>query len=565
MPKLTEREIFDAARQIAAPDQRRLYLSRACADDGALLARLEALLRVYDEDITFLESPAVPRSARAVREGPGTRIGPYELIEVLGEGGFGIVFVAEQREPVRRLVALKIVKPGMDTREVVARFEAERQALAMMDHPNIARVFDGGTTESGRPYFVMELVKGVPITQYCQEHELSPRDRLHLMATVCQSAQHAHQKGVIHRDLKPTNVLVAAYDGLPVPKIIDFGVAKALGERLTDRTPLTNFGGIVGTLEYMSPEQAEFSAHDIDTRADIYSLGVLLYELLTGTTPLTRERLKQAGMSEALRLIREEEPPKPSSRLSELQRVRGQISAQRKLEPERLTRDLRGDLDWIVMKALEKDRDRRYQTANGLARDIERYLNDEPVEACPPSARYRLRKLLRRHRGPAVAVCTVLAVLVGGITTTSWGFLSARAAQGHAEENFELAKDAVDDYLNKVTEDPELKRTNFNSLRKKLLESAVPFYQRLVERKPGDAAQEAARGRAYGRLGVLRGQIGEAAEALADFEQMLAIFAKLSAEFPAVPQYRESLADARNSLALLLARLGKRHEAQAAH
>jgi eukaryotic-like serine/threonine-protein kinase len=572
MPKLDERLIFNTACQIEARDARSAYLRQACADDQALLARLDRLLRAYDND-GFLKLPAVPEIsfAPAVLEGAGTQIGTYKLVEKIGEGGFGIVFVAEQQQPVRRLVALKIVKPGMDTREVVARFEAERQALAMMDHPNIAHVFDGGTTESGRPYFVMELVKGVPITHYCDEQQLTPRDRLALLATVCQAVQHAHQKGVIHRDIKPTNVLVAAYDGVPVPKIIDFGVAKALGERLTERTLVTSYGGIVGTLEYMSPEQAEFNARDVDTRADIYSLGVLLYELLTGTTPLTRERLKQAAMIEALRLVREEDPPKPSTRLSEPGRARTTVSAQRKIEPEKRVRELRGDLDWIVMKALEKDRDRRYQTANGLARDIERFLHDEPVEACPPSAHYRFRKLLRRHRGPAVAVGTVLIVLLAGIATTSWGFLSARAAQRRteenqrrAEENFELAKDAVDDYLNKVTEDPELKRTNF-SLRKKLLESAVPFYERLVERKPGDAAQEAAHGNAYGRLGDLRRQMGETEEALVDYERMRAIFTRLSAEFPAEPQYRESLADARNSLALLLTRLGKRGKAKAAH
>lgn len=270
------------------------------------------------------------------------------------------------------MVAMKIVKPGMDTREVVARFEAERQAQAIMEHPNIARVFDGGTTDSGRPYFVMELVKGVPITRILRRAPaFSARSRLVLVATVCSAVQHAHQKGVIHRDIKPTNVLVAAYDGQPVTKIIDFGVAKALGERLTERTLATSFGGIVGTLEYMSPEQAEFNARDIDTRADIYSLGVLLYELLTGTTPLSREQLKQAAITEALRLIREEDPPKPSTRLSESNRARASISAQRRIEYEKLAGELRGDLDWIVMKALDKDRDRRYQTANGLARDIE--------------------------------------------------------------------------------------------------------------------------------------------------------------------------------------------------
>jgi serine/threonine protein kinase/WD40 repeat protein len=435
MPKLDEQLIFNTACGIEAGDARALYLKQACADDRVLLARLERLLRVCENDV-FLRLPTVPEIsfAPAIQEGAGTRIGPYTLVEKIGEGGFGIVFVAEQQQPVRRLVALKIVKPGMDTREVVARFEAERQALAMMDHPNIAHVFDGGTTESGRPYFVMELVKGVPITQYCDEHELTPRDRLVLIEAVCLAVQHAHQKGVIHRDLKPTNVLVAAYDGVPVPKIIDFGIAKALGERLTDRTLVTSFGGIVGTLEYMSPEQAEFNARDVDTRADIYSLGVLLYELLTGTTPLSRERLKQAAMIEALRLIREEEPPRPSTRLSESTHAETTVSEQRKIEPEKLIRELRGDLDWIVMKALEKDRDRRYQTANGLARDIERYLHNEPVEACPPSMVYRLRTFARRNKATLAAGGLISAALILGTMASCYFALKASARAREADD-----------------------------------------------------------------------------------------------------------------------------------
>ncbi|HVC98974.1 MAG TPA: serine/threonine-protein kinase, partial [Pirellulales bacterium] len=430
MPKLDERAIFDTARRIGAPDARIAYLKQACDDDPNLMERVQALLRVHDDDGAFLKFPAVsPIIVAAVNEGPGTRIGSYKLVEQIGEGGFGVVFLAEQQQPIRRIVALKIVKPGMDTREVVARFEAERQALAMMEHPSIARVFDGGTTNSGRPYFVMELVKGAPITRYCDEQQLTPRHRLALVATVCQAVQHAHQKGVIHRDLKPTNVLVAAYDGVPVPKIIDFGVAKALGERLTERTLATSFGGIVGTLEYMSPEQAEFNARDVDTRADIYSLGVLLYELLTGTTPLTRERLKQTAIAEALRLIREEDPPKPSTRLSESKRALASVSAQRKLEPERLTRELRSDLDWIVMKALDKDRDRRYKTANGLARDIERYLNDEPVEACPPSAAYKLRKFAHKNRKLLWAAAAFALLLIAATTVSAWLAFQATLAE----------------------------------------------------------------------------------------------------------------------------------------
>jgi tetratricopeptide (TPR) repeat protein/serine/threonine protein kinase len=358
-----------------------------------------------------------PDPAPASQEGPGATIGPYKLLELIGEGGMGAVWMAEQREPVQRKVALKIIKAGMDTRQVVARFEAERQALALMDHPNIATVFDGGTTSSGRPYFVMELVKGVPITRYCDEHRLTPRERLELFLPVCHAIQHAHTKGIIHRDVKPANILVAPYDGRPVPKIIDFGVAKATGRRLTERTLFTGFGAVIGTFEYMSPEQAELNNQDIDTRSDIYALGVLLYELLTGTTPLSRERLKQAAFTDVLRIIREEEPARPSTRLSESKDTLPSIAAQRHMEPAKLTKLVHGELDWIVMKALEKDRNRRYETANGLATDVQHYLADEAVQACPPSVAYRFRKFARRNKARLALgglVLFFLVVLGGG-------------------------------------------------------------------------------------------------------------------------------------------------------
>src|SRR5690242_17641605 len=392
-------DIFCDALELASAAERAAYLNRACGADADLRRRVERLLAAHAEADSFLTAgPSVAAATTAlVAEAGGTVIGPYRLLEPIGEGGMGSVWLAQQTEPVKRLVAVKLVKAGMDSRQVVARFEAERQALALMDHPNIARVLDGGTTGAGRPYFVMDLVRGVPITRYCDEHRLTPRQRLELFVPVCQAVQHAHQKGIIHRDLKPSNVLVALYDGKPVPKVIDFGVAKATGQLLTDTTLVTGLGNIVGTLEYMSPEQADIKQLDIDTRSDIYSLGVLLYELLTGSPPFTRKDLEKAGMLEMLRVIREQEPSKPSTKLSTAEGL-PTLAANRGTEPAKLTRLVRGELDWIVMKALEKDRNRRYETANGFAMDVQRYLADEPVQACPPSAWYRFRKFARRSK-----------------------------------------------------------------------------------------------------------------------------------------------------------------------
>jgi eukaryotic-like serine/threonine-protein kinase len=465
-----EREIVSAALQ-KSTGERPAFLDQECAGDPELRQRVEVLLEANEatsptRDIGQAPSDlaeggglgsSTPRTTiaagdtadagaggftitdpptalgpRPITEGPGSSIGPYKLIQEIGEGGMGKVYLAAQERPVRRRVALKIIKPGMDTEQVVARFEAERQALAIMDHPSIAKVLDAGSTDSGRPYFVMEVVNGVPITQYCDAARLPTKERLDLFVPVCQAIQHAHQKGIIHRDIKPSNVLIIQIDGKPVPKVIDFGVAKAIDQRLTEKTMFTQVGAIVGTLEYMSPEQASLSSADVDTRTDIYALGVLLYELLTGTTPLERARLRAAAYTEVLKRIKEEEPPRPSTRLSDSGDGLASIAAQRATEPARLMRLVRGELDWIVMKALEKDRARRYETANGFARDVQRFLEGEPVEACPPSAAYRLRKLARKHRGPLMTAACFAGMLLALSAVSTWQALRATQAERRA-------------------------------------------------------------------------------------------------------------------------------------
>lgn len=432
MGKDRVRRILEAAAELP-PGERTGFIERECAGDPGLQTEVKSLLAALEAAEEFLIAPTArpddaptadgPRagSSLAQQESPGTVVGRYKLLQVIGEGGFGTVWMAEQTEPVLRRVALKIIKLGMDTKQVIARFEAERQALALMDHPNIARVFDAGATEVGRPYFVMELVRGEPITEYCDRHRLPALERLSLFAQVCRAVQHAHQKGIIHRDVKPSNVLVTVSDGRPLPKVIDFGIAKATSARLTERTLFTEHRQLVGTPEYMSPEQAEMLGVDVDTRTDVYSLGVLLYELLTGATPFDGKRLRSAAFGELLRIIREEDPPTPSGRLSGLTEHLGAIASRRGTTPERLGRLVRGELDWIVMRALEKDRTRRYETASALAADVERFLRDEPVEAGPPSAVYRLRKALRRHR-TAAATAAVVAITLLAATGVSVAF-----------------------------------------------------------------------------------------------------------------------------------------------
>ena len=444
--------IFTAALDQQDPAERTAFLDSACGSNTTLRREIDELLQAHEQAGDFLDQPliedtvvdrlraeaaeAVSSNSHRTTRDPlvGVQLGRYKLLERIGEGGMGVVYMAEQREPVRRKVALKILRPGLDSEQVIARFEAERQALAMLDHVGIAKVFDAGTTETHRPYFVMELVHGLPITHYCDESRLCPRERAELFMAVCHAVHHAHQKGIIHRDLKPSNILVASYDGRPVPKIIDFGVAKATNQPLTQRTLFTNFGALIGTLEYMAPEQAHMNALGVDTRSDIYSLGVLLYELLTGTTPLESTRLQQAAFDEVLRLIGEEEPPMPSTRLSSFGEQLQSVSQQRGTEPCRLVKLVSGELDWIAMKCLEKDRARRYETAHGLALDVGRYLNDEAVLASPPSKRYRLTKFVRRHKTWLSAAASVVLALAVGLGAATAGFVQATNDRNRAQD-----------------------------------------------------------------------------------------------------------------------------------
>ncbi|MCA9152237.1 MAG: serine/threonine protein kinase, partial [Planctomycetales bacterium] len=431
--RLTASERPEALSQLLLIELECLQKTQAVPDVDAYVARfphdatlVRLVLRAFEGDASEIEAASV------ISERIGSEIGRYKLLEQIGVGGMGVVYMAEQLRPVRRRVALKIIKPGMDSKHVIARFEVERQALAMMEHPNIARVLDAGCTDSGRPYFVMELVRGIPITEYCDLNKLKSQERLQLFVMVCQAVQHAHTKGIIHRDIKPTNVLVTLHDGVPVPKVIDFGVAKATGQQLTERTLFTSFGQMVGTPLYMSPEQAELSGLDVDTRSDIYSLGVLLYELLTGTTPFDRQRLQAAALDEMRRIIREEEPEKPSTRVSTMGPASVVASSDRSTDPTKLRQQLREELDWIVMKALEKDRNRRYLTASDVAAEVTRYLNGDPIDAGPPSTAYRLRKIVGRYKSQVAVTCGFFALVLGFAVVASVLYVSADRARHSA-------------------------------------------------------------------------------------------------------------------------------------
>ena len=510
----SEEDIFQMARRIASAEARLIYLWQACGDDAALLEQVQALLaadHVPDRLSESTTSAAASTINQSESERSGAQIGPYKLLQQIGEGGFGVVYMAEQTEPVRRMVALKLIKPGMDTRQVIARFEAERQALAVMEHPNIAKVLDAGTTESGRPYFVMELVRGIPITQYCDENSLPIRERLALFATVCQAIQHAHTKGIIHRDIKPTNVLVTRQDEQAVVKVIDFGIAKAMGQQLTDKSLFTEFAQIIGTPLYMSPEQAELSSVDIDTRSDIYSLGVMLYELLTGFTPVNKEKLKQAAFDEIRRIIREEDPPKPSTRISTAE-AGSSIAAQRHTEPAKLARQVRGELDWIVMKALEKDRSRRYETASAFAKDIEHYLNDEPVLACPPSSWYRLRKLAWRNKRIFAAVSAATLLLLVTVVTLAASNARIRSEQANtkrekvrAEKAQQLAEQRANEIrqgLSRLTAANALLDRGRHYAFERAWDDAHEAFSQAIDLHPGHVAARTERADLYTRLGL---------------------------------------------------------------
>jgi serine/threonine protein kinase len=677
-PVLTAKAVFDQAHEIESAEERQAYLDQVCAGAPELRQKVEALLRAYEEAGSFMQKPAygdatadfpsdgntpnatppaaAPGPQSAVTQaptatvtsatGPGTQVGPYRLVKVLGEGGMGAVYLAEQDKPIRRQVALKLIKPGMDSAHVIARFEAERQALTMMDHPSIARVYDAGaipgvkSQASGvrgqdegasgspltpdsclltpdQPYFVMELVQGVPLTRFCNEQQLSVRERLALFVTVCQAIQHAHQKGIMHRDIKPSNVLVALQDGKPVAKVIDFGLAKATEQPLTEQTQLTQAGAILGTLKYMSPEQADFNTAGLDTRTDVYSLGVMLYELLTGTTPLDTGGNRGDGLLELVLRIKEEDAPRPSVRVAALGNDLPIIAARRRTDPARLPKLLRGELDWIALKAVEKDRDRRYQTASDLAKDIERYLADEPVEACPPSTRYRLGKVVRRYRGLVATVAVLILMLVLGLIGATWAYVTVDRAwyaeqQQHqravrAEKTTRASLEFNDNILQVIgknrpslgdresalvrqrikeyeallpdTADSPADRANLADMQRRVANSyafikqemdaerayrkAINLYEPLVQEFPDDLTYLHECAIANFNLGILLQQRNKLDEAEGSYRRAISLHDRLIERCPTEKEYQRDLVDDLNNLGTLYRDQGKLPEAEA--
>lgn len=605
---MNEETLFELALN-TPPAELPALLDRECFGDPAMRLRMEKLIAAHLAT-DFLQSPDSPAGGSSLAPPPtessiGSVLGGrYKLIENIGHGGMGSVYMAQQTEPVKRLVAVKVIKSGMDSKAVLARFEAERQALAIMDHPNIAKVLDAGATESGSPYFVMELVKGVPITKYCDNHQLTPRQRLELFIPVCEAIQHSHQKGIIHRDIKPSNVLVATYDDRAIPKVIDFGVAKATGQTLTDADAVTGFGALIGTPEYMSPEQAGFNNLDIDTRTDVYSLGVLLYELLSGHTPVDRRSLQKAAVYEVLRIVRDVDAPLLSAKLSSIDTLPS-VAANRRTEPKKLATEFRGELDWVLHKALEKDRTRRYSTATGLASDIQRYLSNEVVDARPPSTWYTLQKLVKRNKGQVLAAVLLLLSLLAGIAGTTWGLIRAEqrrveavAAQkneatqrGIAEANEAKAvlareQEAHQRAIAETEKQRAIESRNraLDALRdttgedvekligaKKVLSQNERAYLEAIARRwqvfaAGEGTDELSRqisGEGHLRVADLWDQLGRRDDALLEYEQAEKIYRELATEFSKVADYTDSLAVCCNNHGLALDHLGRQVEAQA--